>query len=100
LGKAPQKGISSQNTLLNNFSSVQPILTCNTPMDSAQIAKTRGIIKTFANPFLEEQSGNFQKSSPLNNFSTVQPIFTSNIPIDSAKQGEQNEIIKFSNVSF
>jgi hypothetical protein len=27
--KRPPKGISSQNTLLNNFSSVQPILTCN-----------------------------------------------------------------------
>jgi hypothetical protein len=74
--------------LLNNFSSVQPILTGSTPMDSAQLAKTLGLIKIFANPVIREQSGNFRKSSPLNNYSTVQPILTSNIPIDSPKQGE------------
>jgi hypothetical protein len=49
---------------------------------------TRGIIRIFLNPFLGEQSGNFQESSLMNNFSTVQPIFTSNTLIDSAKQGE------------
>jgi hypothetical protein len=90
LGKTPPEGISSQNTLLNNFSPVQPILTCKTPVESAQLAETRGVIKIIANPLLGEQSGNFQKSCPLNNFSTVRPIFTCNMLIDSAKQGEQN----------
>jgi hypothetical protein len=64
-------------------------------MDSAQLVEIRGIIKIFADPFLGEQSGNFQKSFPLNNFRTVRPIFRSIILIESAKQGEQNEIIKF-----
>jgi hypothetical protein len=67
-GKTPPKGISSQSTLLNNFSPDQPILTCNTPIDSAQQAKARGVVKIFANPFLREQSGKFKKSSPLDNF--------------------------------
>jgi hypothetical protein len=66
-GKTPPMGISRQNTLLNNFSPVHPIFTCNTPMDSAQLAEFRGISKIFANPLLGEQWGNFQKSSPLNN---------------------------------
>jgi hypothetical protein len=65
-GKTLPKGISSQNALLNYFSLVHPILTCNTLMDSAQLAETRGVIKIFANPILGEQSGNFQKSSSLN----------------------------------
>jgi hypothetical protein len=69
-------------------------------MNSAQLAETRGIIKIFANPFLGEQSGNFQKSFPLNNFSTVRPIFTSNILKDSAKQGEQCGIINFYKISY
>jgi hypothetical protein len=67
-GKRPPKGISSQNTLLNNFSPVQPIFTWDTPMDSAQLAETRGFINIFSNPILGEQSGNFQKSSPSINF--------------------------------
>jgi hypothetical protein len=67
-GKTPPKGISSQNTLFNNFSAVQPIFTCITPMDSAQLAETRGVIKIFANPFLGQQSGNLKKSARLNNF--------------------------------
>jgi hypothetical protein len=62
LGKNAPKGISSQNTLLNNFSAVQPILTCNTPMDSAQLTETRGVIEKFLNPFLGEQSVKFQKT--------------------------------------
>jgi hypothetical protein len=66
-GKRP-KGDFKPNTLLNNFSSVQPILTCNAPMNSAQLAETQEVIKIFANPLLGEQSGNFQKSSPYNNF--------------------------------
>jgi hypothetical protein len=36
--KTPPMGISSQNTLLNNFSLVQLILACNIPIDSAQQA--------------------------------------------------------------
>jgi hypothetical protein len=50
---------------LNNFSPVQPILTCNKPMDSAQLAETRMVIKTFANPFLEGVIGEFPKIFPL-----------------------------------
>jgi hypothetical protein len=53
------KGISSQSTLLNNFSPVEPISTCNTPIDSAQQEETRGIVKTFANPILVEHYGKF-----------------------------------------
>jgi hypothetical protein len=41
--------------MLNNFSPVQPIFTCNTPMDSAQLAEFQGIIKIIADPFLGEQ---------------------------------------------
>jgi hypothetical protein len=69
-------------------------------MDLAQLAKTRGFIKIFPNPFSGEQSGNFQKSSPLNNFGTFRSIFTCEILIDSAKQGEQNEVIKIFKISF
>jgi hypothetical protein len=95
LRKTPPKGISSQNTLLNNLSPVQPILTCNTPINSARHAETREIIKKFSNPFLGEQSGNFEKSSLL----TYEP-FDRFSPIDSAKQGKQNEIIKIFKISF
>ena len=83
-------GISSQNTLLNNSSLVQPILTCNIPINSARQAKTYGNIKNSPNFILGEQWGNFQKNTTLNNFLTVQPIFASNIPIDTAEQEEQN----------
>jgi hypothetical protein len=49
LEKAPPMGISSQNTLLNNFSPVQPILINNTLIDSARISKTQGDIENFPN---------------------------------------------------
>jgi hypothetical protein len=64
-------GISRQNTLLNNFSPVQPSLSCNTPIDSVQLAKTRGIIKHFSNFILGELPGKFQKITPSMNFQTV-----------------------------
>jgi hypothetical protein len=44
-------GISSQNTLLNNFSPVRPILTGNILIDSARLAETHGNIKIFPIPF-------------------------------------------------
>jgi hypothetical protein len=65
LGENASNGISSQNTLLNNFSPVQPILTRNTPMESPILAVTQGIIKNIHNSILGEQSGNFQKNYPL-----------------------------------
>jgi hypothetical protein len=63
-GKTPSMGISSQNSLLNNFSPVQRIPTRNKPMDSAQLAETQGIIKNFPYSILGEQSGNFKKITP------------------------------------
>jgi hypothetical protein len=59
-------GISSQNTLLNNFSPVQPILTSNTPMDSARLAdrNTSGKIKYVPHFILGEQPENFNKNIP------------------------------------
>ena len=69
-------GISSQNTLLNNYLTVRPILTNNIPSYSTQQAED----------ILGEKQGSFRKTSHLNNFLTVQPIFNSNITIDSAGQ--------------
>jgi hypothetical protein len=46
-GKTPLMGISSQNTLLNNFSPVKPILAFSTPMDSAHLAGTKESSKIF-----------------------------------------------------
>jgi hypothetical protein len=64
-------GISSQNTLLNNFPPVQPILTCIAPIDSAQVAETHGNIKIFPNFILGEQLEIYEKIPFLKNFSTV-----------------------------
>jgi hypothetical protein len=49
---------------LNNFSTVQPILISNTPIDSARLAETQGNIKSFMNFILGEQPGNFGKIPP------------------------------------
>jgi hypothetical protein len=64
LGKTPPTGISSQNTLLNNFSPVQLILVCNTLMDSAQLAKTQGSSTIFRTPFYGS-NWEFPKKYPL-----------------------------------
>jgi hypothetical protein len=65
LEKCPQWGsISSQNTLLKNFSPVQQILTSNTPIDSARPAETHGN-NNFPNFILGEQPGNFDRKYPL-----------------------------------
>jgi hypothetical protein len=58
-------GISSQNTLLINFSPVQPIFNCITPMDSAHLAETQGIIRNFPNSIFGEQSESNSKKLPL-----------------------------------
>jgi hypothetical protein len=47
LKKTPPMGISSQNNVLNDFSSDQSILTCNTPIDSAQLAESQVNIQHF-----------------------------------------------------
>jgi hypothetical protein len=93
-------GISSQNTLRNNFSPAQPILTCNTPIDSAQVAKSQENIKNFPNFILGEQPRNFQEEYPLNNFSTVRPIHTNSILIDESLQEELNKDIKILTILF
>jgi hypothetical protein len=95
--KKPPKGISNQNTLLNNFSHVQPILTRNTPTYSAQLAEARGSLQNFCKPLLKGAIGEFQKSSPLNNFWNVRRIFTSNIH-RSIQQNKGNKM-KSSNLS-
>jgi hypothetical protein len=43
----PLMGISSLNSLLNTFSSIQPTLTNNTPIDSTQLTTTNGNINNF-----------------------------------------------------
>jgi hypothetical protein len=93
-GKTPPKGISRQNTLLNNFLPVQPILTCKYTNGFSSTSGNPGIHPKFLEPLFRVTIREFPKKFPLNNFSTVQPIFTSNILIDSAKQGKQNEVIK------
>ena len=63
----PPMGISSQNTLLNNSSPVQTILTCNIPIDSARQAQTHGSIKNSPNFILGEQWGKTSmKIDPIN----------------------------------
>jgi hypothetical protein len=91
----PPMGNSSQNTLLNNFAPLQLILTCNTPMNSAQLAESEDHQK-FSKLQFRGKIGEFPKNTPLNNFWTVRPIFTNNILVDSSQQGAQNEIIKIS----
>jgi hypothetical protein len=59
LEKTPPMGISSQNTLLNNFSPVQPILTCNTPIDSAQLAETQWEHQKFSKFHFRGATGEF-----------------------------------------
>jgi hypothetical protein len=58
-------GISSQNILLNNFSPVQPILTSNTPINSARRVEKHENIKNVPNFILGEQPGNFHQKYPL-----------------------------------
>jgi hypothetical protein len=95
LGKTPPMEISSQKTLLNNFSPVQRILTCNTPIDSARQVKTHRKFICFSKFYFRGATGEFlSKNTLLNNFLNVRPIFTNSILIDSTQQGEQNEIIK------
>jgi hypothetical protein len=61
-------GISSQNlnTMLKNFSTIQPILTCNTPMDSASSTNenTRDH-QNFAKLHFRGATGEFPKHLPL-----------------------------------
>jgi hypothetical protein len=63
--KTLPRGISSQNTLLNNVSPVQPILVCSIPIDSARQAKTHRNIKHFPDFILKEQPGNIRENYPL-----------------------------------
>jgi hypothetical protein len=50
------------NQNVNNFS---PILICNTLIESAQLAETRGNIKNFPTFISGEQPGNFHKTYPV-----------------------------------
>jgi hypothetical protein len=54
-------GIPNQNVLVKNFAPVQPILTGNTLIDSAQLAETHGYIKSFPTFISEDQPAIFHK---------------------------------------
>jgi hypothetical protein len=64
-------GISSQNTLLKNFSPVLPSLTSNSPIDSVRLAKTQGNIENFPKFILGQQPGKFIKMPPSIPFQPV-----------------------------
>jgi hypothetical protein len=57
----------------NNFSTVRPIFTINTPIDSGQQAEICGIIKKFTFE-ARGTTGNFFVKYPKNKFSVIQPI--------------------------
>jgi hypothetical protein len=80
--------ILSQNTPINNFSTVRPIFTKSIPIDPAQQLFKYGNIKNVPNFILGEQLGNFHKTTPIITFQPNRPILTNNIPINSAEQAE------------
>jgi hypothetical protein len=57
-------GISSQNTLMNNFT-VKPIVTSITPIYSARLAETHGNFKKTAKFILGEKRQVFVRNNPF-----------------------------------
>jgi hypothetical protein len=54
-----------KNNPQNNFSTIEPIFTNNTPIDSAQQAKTHGNIQNSPRFHLGEKPGNFHEKDLL-----------------------------------
>jgi hypothetical protein len=73
-----------KSTPINNLLTIQPILTNNIPINSAQQAEDNENIKKAKNLiFLGSNLGVFEKFTPKNNSLIVQKIFKSNISMNS-----------------